>query len=207
MGLLGLLATTGCLVDWRDQVDPKLVAAPPEQTSVQGAPTALRFGDVEAILTARARYRIRAYALIVDASMRDAWSDVARLDVAFGWGPVATTPVLRGLNFHLKRRYVSVRWGTQLPLGPRQVMNHLSNHHLIAADTAVAEALAKVRPGDLVTLEGDLVDLQVRGQTMRTSLSRTDVGNGACEVLFVEHIERQPPPRPSTVAQLLGQTF
>ncbi len=194
-------------MDWRDQVDPGLVAADPEQTPVRGVPTALKFGDVEAILTARARYRIRAYALIVDASMHDAWSDVARLDVAFGWGPVAKTSVLRRLSFHLKRRYVSVRWGARLPLGPREVMNHLSNHHLIAADSEVAETLAKLRPGDLVTLEGDLVDLQVHGQTMRTSLSRTDVGNGACEVVFVEHVDRQPPAKPSTITQLLDQTF
>ena len=158
-------------------------------------------------MTPRARYRLTAYALITDTTMRDAWSDVARLDVAFGWGPVATTPVLRRLSFHLKRRYVSVRWGASLPLGPQQVMTHLSNHHLIAANEAVASTLGRIQPGDLVTLEGDLVDLNVNGQTMRTSLSRADIGNGACEVLYVERVERRPPPVPSTLEQWLRQTF
>ena len=140
----------------------------------------------------KARYTITAYALITDNTMKDAWSDVARLDIAFGWGPVAAPAVLRRLRFHLKRRYVSVRWGQTLPLGPQQVMNNLSNHHLIASGPEVAAELAKIRPGDLVTLEGDLVDLTVGDRVLRTSLSRTDVGNGACEVLYVERVTRQP---------------
>ncbi|MEO1335444.1 MAG: hypothetical protein AAFV29_07355, partial [Myxococcota bacterium] len=123
---------------------------------------------------------------ITDDTMRDPWSNVAGLDIAFGWGPVASPTVLRAMQFHLKRRYVSVRWNGAMPLGQHEVMHHLANHHLIAADADVAARLATIRPGDLVTLTGDLVDLKVRGQTMRTSLSRKDTGNGACEVMYVE---------------------
>ncbi len=56
--------------------------------------------------------------------------------------------------------------------------------------------LADVRIGDLVRLQGKLVDLVIRDPAARvvfqarTSLTRTDVGSGACEVLYVEAAER-----------------
>lgn len=171
---------------------PGRASRSPSQTAVEGAPTALAFGNVQATLLPRARYSVTAYALITDTTMKDPWSEVAALDITFGWGAVASPAVLRYLTFHLKRRYVSVRWSQPLPLGPREVMTHLSNHHLIAAGPEVAAELGRIQPGDLVTVEGDLVDLTVDGQTMRTSLTRTDVGNGACEVLYVERVRRQP---------------
>jgi len=60
-----------------------------------------------------------------------------------------------------------------------------ANHHLIASSSAIRETLERIRPGHRVLLEGQLVDVDVAGHVMRTSLSRTDKGDGACEVLFV----------------------
>ena len=132
LGLCGLLAgliTSGC-TDWRDAVDPQRARQEPKQTRVRGARNQVAFGSIDAVLTPRARYQITAYALITDDTMRDDWSDVAALDVTFGWGPVAIPAVLKQLRFHLKRRYVSVRWDGRLPIDAHQVMNNLSNPSL-----------------------------------------------------------------------------
>ncbi len=185
--LVLMTGAAGC--DWRSHVVAGSAMSDPEQTLVQGAPNDLQFGSTRAILTPRARYRITAYALITDDSMRDPWSDVASHDITFGWGPVASPGILRGLKFHLKRRYVSVYWLREIPFGTREVMRHLANHHLIPAGPDIEEALSNIRRGDLVTLEGDLVDVQVGRHIMRTSLSRDDVGNNACEVMYVESVE------------------
>ena len=186
------LATTALLLsgcpDWRETADPSLVSKAPLQTPLEGAPIQLPFGDVTATLVPRARYALTAYALITDNTMFDPWADVAGLDITFGWGPVASPAILRHLSLHLRRRYVSVRWDAEMPLSSAVVMQHLSNHHLIAGDPDVAKTLGKIRPGDLVEMEGALVDLTVRGRRMRTSLTRDDTGNGACEVLFVERV-------------------
>jgi len=51
------------------------------------------------------------------------------------------------------------------------------------------ERVPPLDPGDLVTLEGELVDVTGPAGRFATSLSREDIGNGACEVVFVEKVE------------------
>jgi hypothetical protein len=61
-----------------------------------------------------------------------------------------------------------------------------ANTHLVPGSSRVASALARVRRGDVVRLEGDLVDIDgPDGFAWKTSLSRTDTGAGACETLYV----------------------
>ena len=53
----------------------------------------------------------------------------------------------------------------------------------------VKRALARVRVGDIVELEGLLVDLwRDDGGQARTSLRRDDTGAGACEIIWVERL-------------------
>ena len=81
-------------------------------------------------------------------------------------------------------------WSTRdasLDLG--YIASHTANTHLIPASGRVASALARVRRGDVVRLEGDLVDIDgPDGFLWRTSLTRTDTGAGACETLYVRAI-------------------
>jgi hypothetical protein len=58
--------------------------------------------------------------------------------------------------------------------------------HLVPADAAVAAAIERVRPDQTVRLRGWLVEVQdADGWTWRSSLSREDSGNGACELIYV----------------------
>jgi hypothetical protein len=57
---------------------------------------------------------------------------------------------------------------------------------MIPADSAVADALAKIRQGDTVHLDGWLVQIdRDDGWHWRSSTSRDDSGDGACEVVYV----------------------
>jgi hypothetical protein len=59
--------------------------------------------------------------------------------------------------------------------------------HLIPADDGVERALSRVRPGHVVELRGQLVEARGdNGFQWRSSLTREDSGNGACEIVFVE---------------------
>jgi hypothetical protein len=50
--------------------------------------------------------------------------------------------------------------------------------------------LKKLRPGQIVTARGYLVDVRGPGGfTWNTSLSRTDTGAGACELFWVEALD------------------
>ena len=60
------------------------------------------------------------------------------------------------------------------------------NVHLIPADAAVEAALKRLRVGQVIELKGVLVEARREdGWYWRSSLSRSDSGNGACELLLV----------------------
>lgn len=200
--MLFMAFASTCCRDWREHVrgglavkvadqEPLAAATPvralfPPRGEPDAAPT------VAATLTPRARYRTRAWVVAKDQDFDDDAADVLTLDLGLAWGPVASPDLLRSISFHLDTRYLSLRWREVLPLDGPTIMRHVSNHHLVISDAAVRAYLDHVQVGDLVTLEGQLVDVALdgtSGRVVRSSLSRDDLGNGACEVLWVERAE------------------
>lgn len=197
---VALLVALAACRDWREHVDPARAAGEPEQVSeAEGAP-AIEYDVKEhhVRLRPRASYRVTGYAAETSRTLLDQWDFVMPMDLALVWGPVADPAVLRHVKFHLTERYVSYRFDAETPRR-EQLPSHVANNHLIPASEDVARELARVRIGDLVTLQGKLVDVQIQDAAgrevyrARTSLSRTDVGSGACEILWVEAVERERP--------------
>ena len=61
--------------------------------------------------------------------------------------------------------------------------------HMIPADGNVERTLESVRPGQVVNFNGYLVEAKSSdGWHWRSSLSRNDTGNGACELVYVKSI-------------------
>lgn len=196
-GLLAaaVLGALGGCRDWRDRVDPARASAEPVQEALQGAgPIELLKNGHRIRLLPRATYQITGYAVEKSTLLLDEWDFVTPMDLALVWGPVADPAVLKRLSFHLSRRYVSYRWDGAAPLAPGVMQSHIANHHLIPANEEVERALGTIRVGDAVTLSGRLVDLEVRDAAgrerhrSRTSLTRADVGSGACEQIWVEAV-------------------
>jgi hypothetical protein len=74
-----------------------------------------------------------------------------------------------------------------LPIPPALLVNHAAQMHLIPATDALDARVRTLRPGQLVSLHGYLVDVRGPGDfRWITSLTRTDTGDGACEILWVE---------------------
>jgi hypothetical protein len=191
-----LLLLAGCR-DWRTRVDPARAHGEPEQVLVTGAPSIeLRARDHRIVLQPRATYRITGYAAETSRKLLDRWDFAMPMDLALVWGPVADPAVLAHLKFHLSERYVSYWADAGTPRGAvAQLATHIANNHLIPATPEVARDLDGIRIGDLVALRGQLVDVEIldpAGRTVhrsRTSLTRTDVGSGACEQVYVEAVE------------------
>ena len=79
---------------------------------------------------------------------------------------------------------------SEFPIPRREIERSASNMHLIPADDGVRRALKRVRRGELVHIEGFLVDAsRPDGWHWRSSLSRDDTGDGACELVYVEELE------------------
>jgi len=199
---LGALFVLVCACrDWREHVDPARAALEPEQVALADA--ALIEFEARGYhigLSPRATYRITGYAAETSRELLDRWDFVMPMDLALVWGPLADPEVLRHFKFHLSERYVSYWYdATTPPAVVGQIPSHVANNHLIPSDEEVARALKTIRVGDLVTLVGKLVDVEIRdggGATVlraRTSLSRDDVGSGACEQIWVESVEVERP--------------
>ncbi|TVQ68348.1 MAG: hypothetical protein EA363_11415, partial [Balneolaceae bacterium] len=76
------------------------------------------------------------------------------------------------------------------PIPRREIEVSSANMHMIPATREIERALKRVRKGDLVRFNGKLVNVEGPGGfRWRTSTTRTDTGNGACELVFVESFE------------------
>ena len=110
-------------------------------------------------------------------------------DLALGWGPMSDNRILAAFAISQSARFYIWRPLTVLPIPREDVITHSANTHIIPADDRVRSQLAQLRIGQVVRLTGTLVDAtRDDGALLRTSLTRTDSGAGACEVLLVEHV-------------------
>jgi hypothetical protein len=138
-------------------------------------------------ITPRAAYDVAAR---VGATERYRWGASGALipwDFVLTWGAATREPAWSRISYLQTGRFYN--WRCDDSLDPSYVASHTANTHLIPASGRIASALAHVRRGDVVRLEGDLVDVDgPDGFIWKTSLTRTDSGPGACETLFVRAV-------------------
>ena len=190
--IAALLLTLWGGVSWwhrRPQQVPPGVVAPdaPEQVDLDHG-AQLQRGHVT--LTTRAHFDITARVL----SRADyAWGADAKLipeDLALGWGRMSDSAVLADITITQSDRFYY--WHVQqFPIPQREIETHSANMHMIPADAGVLHQLHAVRPGEVVHIEGFLVDAsRADGWHWNTSMTRADTGAGACELVYVESIGR-----------------
>ncbi len=108
-------------------------------------------------------------------------------DLALVWGPLLDEPYRSKLSFFQYARIITASW--RVGSFDRNLINaHMANNHLSPSTPAVLRAIARVRTGDVIRLEGDLVDATAPGFEWKTSLTRTDTGLGACETIWVKAV-------------------
>ncbi len=113
---------------------------------------------------------------------------INKKDLCVIWGENAR------LNRHLGGTYSSDIWTCHVsfPHSTEQKFwpNQLSNNHILPADEDIAKTLDSVEIGDEVQIFGQLVNYDINGMSARkTSTTRSDLGNGACEVLYVTDLK------------------
>ena len=179
-------AGVAALVEGRavDHPPGVLVADEPRQRLVQRAPFA--FGDYE--LTPLADFEIEARVLSVERYNTDGGARISPIDFALGWGPMSDSAVLSHFRIRQGGRFFAI-YPDEQAIDLRTAMVNASNMHLIPADGELESQLKSVKTGNIVRLRGKLVSvLGPDNFTWRSSLSRTDTGDGACELFYVESL-------------------
>lgn len=144
-----------------------------------------------ATLTPLAGFRVEARVLGRRDYRSDRESALSPTDLALGWGRMADPAVLDAFEFSQSGRWF--RWTTAQapPIPTSEIVRSAANMHFIPADAIAARELARVQEGDRVRVEGWLVEaVAPDGWRWRSSLSRDDSGDGACELVYVCSMRR-----------------
>jgi len=157
-----------------------LAAAEPLQREIDGAPLLTR-GEFR--LRPRAEFSATVRVLGREDYSLGELAELIPTDLAVGWGPLSDSHVLEDVKITQSNRFYY--WRTEhWPVDRATIESHSANWHVIPDNPAVRATLKKLRRGSLVTLEGELVDVEGKDGSMQTSLTRQDTGAGACEVLL-----------------------
>lgn len=164
-----------------------LVPAAPEQVNLAAAEP-LVHGRYR--LHPRAAFRLDARVLGSAVYRFDAGARLAPVDLLLGWQRMSDSAVLDHFRFSQ-----SFRWGRwrvdAFPIPEGEIQVSAANMHMIPADPLIERELRRLRSGDLVRIEGLLVDARGDdGWHWNTSMTRTDTGDGACELVYVQFLER-----------------
>lgn len=143
-------------------------------------------------LTPRAQFQVVGRVLSRQTYSRDWQAEISPLDLVIGWGTLNDTKVDQWVRWSQSNRWYYYRWPEEAPYKEQYLRTHSSNIHIVPATESLEAVLLKIREDDKILLEGKLVDIEATSITERwrnqTSLTRTDSGSGACEILLVERL-------------------
>jgi len=137
--------------------------------------------------------------------MRNDFDDICWVDLGIAWGDLSKDPKTLHRVWDIKSRKTlgqsrRLTWYTsdlrKSPWSLEYVSTHMSHTHMIPATANVMKALKSIRKGDVVKLDGYLVDIYTDKTKLvaRTSMSRYDEdftsrGSGACEDMYVKQVQ------------------
>ncbi len=116
-------------------------------------------------------------------------ADLSPIDLALGWGQMSDSAVLEKIKISQSNRFYFWRVD-EFPIPRRDIERSSANMHMIPANAALASQLKSVRVGQVVRIDGWLIEAQGDdGWRWRSSLTRDDSGAGGCEVVFVQDLQ------------------
>lgn len=187
-GILVLLGGWQCW-DGRSISPPPGILAPndPVQTNLEEKKV-YQHGEYK--LEALADFDVEARVLAKEIYRFDRGADLIPVDLALGWGAMSDSAVLEKLSISQSGRFYFYRWEKEPPLPKPEIVSHSANMHLIPVNSSIEKSVKRVRVGQVIHIKGQLVEARAPdGSSIRSSLTRSDTGAGACEVIRVELIE------------------
>lgn len=160
----------------------------PIQTALTGSMGVIEKAGFD--LTPMANIDIEARVLSREVYHFDSVAALAPVDLALGWGAMSDSEVLKSI--HLRQGGRFLYWSTEHFPVPREVIETSStNAHMIPATPEIEARLKAIRAGEVVHFSGVLVNAYrpTDGRSWKTSLSRSDTGDGACELVYVTRLE------------------
>lgn len=133
-------------------------------------------------------FEVKARVLLTEQYTFDRAADLSPIDLALGWGRMSDEAILEDISISQSRRFFF--WRTEKPPIPlNEIKSHAANMHMVPANSTIEKALKSIRTGQIVSIKGLLIKaVGDDGWSWNSSLTRTDTGNGACEIVFVTEL-------------------
>jgi hypothetical protein len=166
-----------------------LVPYEPDQDAIE---TRHQWQFKDSQVTALANFRVRARVLLTEHYWWGRDAEVSPVDLTLGWRLMSNQEVLDALHlYRMRRAYAWTSRSGRLPATEEDINTHSANMHMVPSTEELAGRLRGIHRGDLVDIHGYLIEIKFPdGGTWRSSLSRTDTGNGACELVWVNELTK-----------------
>jgi hypothetical protein len=153
----------------------------------------MTLGNAKFNFDVKARYKLNGILVSTHRYSRGFMSNLAPYDFAVCWGDKITN-YLPYLKFSQVSRFCLYKYKTSSLVDINYVQKHMSNNHMIPSTLTIRKALGKGKKGELVSIEGYLVyvtasDKKLGTSNWNSSTSRDDIGNGACEIIYVTKLQ------------------
>ena len=182
--MLGIMALTGFAVIQPDPISAEDDLTYVDQLPIQSETSLKKFRFKGYTIKPLADFTIEAKVLNYMKYDSDKESELSPIDLALGWGPMSRERVISEINISQKGRWYF--WQTDnFPVPRKDIEFNSANMHMIPATDDVKTRLMRVRKGDIVRFNGILVECIQKNWRWKSSLTREDTGNGACEVIYV----------------------
>lgn len=191
--LIFLLLLTAAYYGLRDvevrQPTGMLVYSEPTQKEIKTNEKKIYVGAYS--LEKLAEYEITGRVLGRSRYFFDPGAKLAPYDLALGWRRMSDSQFLKDLSISQGQRFLYFQWPEDFELTEAEVFDFSSNNHIIPANVSIQSEVRNLRIGQVVTLKGFLVQAFLDGQMVwKSSLTRSDRGAGACELMYVTSIKK-----------------
>lgn len=116
-------------------------------------------------------------------------SQVAKYDVALAWGDLNQNDIDEHIKYSQRGRWYYYTWDSDSSVNESYIAEHSANVHLINQDSSVLKEIKKLDVKDHIKLTGYLVSVNFENGPWKSSLTRMDTGDGACEIMYVTDVE------------------
>lgn len=116
-------------------------------------------------------------------------SQVSKYDVALAWGDLNNEEIDKHISYSQGGRWYNFCYSPDAPVGSSYISKHSANVHLIHKDINILAKLIGISKNSHIKLKGYLVKVHFKDAEWKSSLTRNDTGNGACEIMYVTDVE------------------
>ncbi len=181
---------------------PKMTGVDPDEIDTSRDPVQIPYKADEPIvmeikngyftITPVAEYKISGVVVGKGTYSSDWDGEISPVDLAISWGELAQPESSQYIDYTQGNRWYFCQYKPGSPFDNSYIISHSSNNHIIPSTENIRRAVKAIKRKDKIVLEGFLVNLKgiYKDQPVawNTSLSRTDAGNGSCELFYVSKV-------------------